>query len=257
VRVTLLPPCCGFDSLVGATIDLLLRPIGSDPNDTAPNSLRRASTILEPPSLDAPTPRFQSLLRETCGSNTDGDSNVSDFRIENREDGSARVEFRLAYARILEDITQSAKSCVEDALERMVGGGEGKRVECRMPGLESLQCSINSSRPEIGASPSVLLAYPLNSVDGPFWLALPSFSWATRHCACFQSRTLLVEETCRSRTRQRLKAGGISPLIRLDGAEGAQYQPMSRGTASLSRCYASKRTAWLTCLLLTVICGEV
>jgi hypothetical protein len=134
VRVTLPPPNLGFDSLAGSTIDLPLRPVGSDPNDTAPNSLHRASTAPESLSLDTPTSRFQSLLHETCGSSTDGDSNVSEFRTENREDGSTRVEFRLAYARILEDIIQPAKSCVEDALERMVGGGEGMRVECRMPG---------------------------------------------------------------------------------------------------------------------------
>ena len=134
VRVTIPPPNLGLDSLAGSTLDLPLRPVGSDPNGTAPNQLHRASTAPESSSFDTPTSRFQSLLRETCGSNINGDSNVSEFRTENRDDGSTRVEFRLAYARILEDIVQSAKSCVEDALERMVGGGEGMRVECRMPG---------------------------------------------------------------------------------------------------------------------------
>jgi len=134
VRVTMPPPNLGLDSLAGSTLDLPLRPVGSDPNDTAPNQLHRAWTAPESSYFDTPASRFQSLLRETCGSSTDGDSNVSEFRAENRDDGSTRVEFRLAYARILEDIIQPAKSCVEDALERMVGGGEGMRVECRMPG---------------------------------------------------------------------------------------------------------------------------
>jgi hypothetical protein len=133
VRVTMPPPNLGLDSLAGSTLDLPLRPVGSDLNGTAPNPLHRASTAPESSFRDTSASRFQSLLRETCGSSTDGDSNVSEFRTENRDDGSTRVEFRLAYARILEDITQPA-SCVEDALERIVGGGEGMRVECRIPG---------------------------------------------------------------------------------------------------------------------------
>jgi hypothetical protein len=139
VRVTLPPPNLGVDSIAGSTLDLPVRAVGSDNNDTSGYPLRHASTAPESSSFNTPTSHFQSLLRETCGSNTDGDSNVSEFQTENRADGSARVEFRLAYARILEDIIQPAKSCVEDALERMFGGGEGEedgmKVKCRIPGI--------------------------------------------------------------------------------------------------------------------------
>ena len=120
-------------------LDLPVRPVGSDPNDTSDYPLRHASTAPESSAFNTPISRLQSILRETCGSSTDGDSNVSDFQTENRADGSARVEFRLAYARVLEDTVQPSKSCVEDALERMFGGGEaeesGMRVECRIPGV--------------------------------------------------------------------------------------------------------------------------
>ena len=134
VRVAFPPPDLGFDSVAGSTIDLPLRPIGSNPNNTSGYPLRHASTAPESSSLDPPSSRFQSLLRETCGSSTDGDSNISEFQTENRPDGSARMEFRLSYARMLEDTIQPARSCVEDALERMFGGGEETRIRCRIPG---------------------------------------------------------------------------------------------------------------------------
>jgi hypothetical protein len=135
VRVTFPTPELGFDSIAGSTVDLPLRPIGSDTNDTSFSPLRHASTAPESSPLNTPTSRFQSLLRETCGSSTDGDSNVSDFQTENSAEGSSRIEFRLAYAQILEDTIQPARSCVEEALERMFGGGEGMRIQCRIPGV--------------------------------------------------------------------------------------------------------------------------
>jgi len=134
VRVTLPPPDLGFDSIAGSTLDLPLRSVGSDSNDTSGYPLRHASTAPESSSLNTPTSRLQLLLRENCGSSTDGEPNVSDFQTESGADGRARVEFRLAYARILEDTIQPARSCVEDALERMFGGEEGMRIQCRIPG---------------------------------------------------------------------------------------------------------------------------
>jgi hypothetical protein len=135
VRVTLPPPTLGLDSIAGSTIDLPLRSVGSDNNDTSGYPLRHASTAPESSSLNTPASRLQSLLRESCGSSTDGEPNVSDFQTESRADGRARVEFRLAYARVLEDTIQPARSCVEDALERIFGGGEGMRIHCRIPGV--------------------------------------------------------------------------------------------------------------------------
>ena len=134
VRVSFPPPELGFDSVAGSTIDLPLRPVGSDTNGTNDNPLHQVSTAPESSSLSTPSSRFQSILRETCDSSTDGDSNVSDFQTEGRVDGSQRLEFRLAYARILEDTIPPGSSCVEDALERMFGGGDGTRIHCRIPG---------------------------------------------------------------------------------------------------------------------------
>jgi hypothetical protein len=136
VRVTFPPPPdLGFDSVAGSMANLPLRSIGSDTNDTSGHPLRHASTTPESSSFNTPMSRFQSALREACGSSTDGDPNVSDFQTETRADGSARVEFRLAYARMLEDTIQPQSSCVEDALERMYGSGEGTRIRCRIPGV--------------------------------------------------------------------------------------------------------------------------
>lgn len=135
VRVTFPPPDLGFDSVAGSTASLPFRSVGSDANDTSGYPLRHASTAPESSSLSTPTSRFQSVLLETCGSSTDGNPNVSNFQTETRADGSTRVEFRLAYARVLEDTIQPARSCVEDALERMFGSGDGTRIQCRIPGV--------------------------------------------------------------------------------------------------------------------------
>lgn len=69
-----------------------------------------------------------------CGKTTDGRDNVDEFAYEGRGDGGVAIRFRLSYARVLEDLCAPPRSCVEEALGRVLGLGPGKRVECRMPG---------------------------------------------------------------------------------------------------------------------------
>jgi hypothetical protein len=74
---------------------------------------------------------FRLTLLDACGKTTDGRDNVDEFQFEGRGDGGVGVRFRINYSRVLGDLC--AKSCVEEALERMRGEGE-PGVECVMPG---------------------------------------------------------------------------------------------------------------------------